>query len=206
MFVSAATGRTLRGRRLLSNSERRAKLRSVVRIEGRRLVLREWRADELDAMHRWLGNPEVARFLSWGSRTREESARHLAECVRDQGSRDRQRYFLAVELQEGPRVIGDAGFHWTRQDGDAREGEFGYFLEPDSWGRGFATEAARLVLELAFARLRATVMRASCNARNSASERVMQKCGMQREPGSETAGRRAYRILRAEWEAGSGGL
>lgn len=153
-------------------------------------------------MHRWLGNPEVTRFLNWGSHTRSDSARHLQECLDAQGEVPRRRYFLALELRATAVVAGDAGFEWSFEGGEAREGRLGYFLEPQYWGRGYATEATLLVLGFAFRELGATVMRASCDQRNSASERVMKRCGMQREPNCELPGRRAYRILRDEWCAG----
>ena len=151
-------------------------------------------------MHRWFGDPQVTKYLSWGALTREDSARHLAECIAEQDLVERRRYFLAVELRDSARLIGDAGFQWTRREGRQREGGFGYFLERAYWSRGYGTEAARLVLALAFGELGATVMRASCDAHNAASEKVMQKCGMQRERDRELSGRRAYRILSSEWQ------
>jgi RimJ/RimL family protein N-acetyltransferase len=171
----------------------------MARLEGERIVLREWRADEVGAMHRWLGNPEVTRFLSWGSQTLADSARHLSECLEAQRQDERKRYFLAIEVRQDGRVVGDAGFEWSSETGDLREGRLGYFVEPEYWGRGFATEAATLLLDFAFGKLGAIAMRASCDARNLASERVMQKCGMQRELVCEFVGRRAYRITREEW-------
>ena len=174
----------------------------MVRLEGERLTLREWRADEVDAMHRWLGDPRVTRYLSFRSKIREESASHLAECLRDQEQTDRERYFLAMELNESQRIIGDAGFQWTCRDGARREGGFGYFVEAEHWGRGYATEAAKLVLLFAFDELGASIMRASCDARNAASERVMLKCGMKRDP--DLASRRErlfYRVSREDWNA-----
>ena len=175
-----------------------------MRIEGHRILLREWQPDELAAMHRWLGDPVVTKFLSFGARTREDSARHLAECIAEQDLAERRRYFLAVELRESARLIGDAGFQWTRLEGRQREGGFGYFLERAYWSRGYGTEAARLVLALAFGELAATVMRASCDAQNAASEKVMQKCGMQRERDRELPGRRSYGILSREWQLPGG--
>jgi len=94
----------------------------------------------------------------------------------------RSRYFLAIERPAKAVVLGNAGFEWSGADGESREGRLGYFLEPRYWDCGYATEAASLVLDLAFGKLDARVMRASCDERNSASERVMQRCGMQREP------------------------
>jgi hypothetical protein len=91
----------------------------VIRLEGRRIVLRDWRPDETEAMHRWLGNALVTRYLSWGARTLHDSARHLRECIHEQKKPHRTRFFLAIQLKESGLVIGDAGFQWTST---AREG------------------------------------------------------------------------------------
>lgn len=127
---------------------------------GERVVLRDWNSGELDAMHRWLGNPEVARFLSWGSKTRADSAEHLADCVRAQSEVPRTRYFLAVELRSNGEAIGDAGFAWVFS-GTENEARLGYFIEPEDWGNGFATEAARLAANYAFGNLKLDRARAS---------------------------------------------
>jgi RimJ/RimL family protein N-acetyltransferase len=175
----------------------------MVRLVGERIVLREWRPDETDAMHRWLGNPEVTRYLDWGSHVRSDSARHLRECVEAQQQVPRTRYFLAIELRTNPQVVvGDAGFEWRSEAGAPPEGGLGYFLEPEHWGHGYATEAASLLLDFAFRSFDAALMRASCDARNRSSEGVMQKCGMRLEPDAMTRGRRAYHISREDWRAG----
>jgi RimJ/RimL family protein N-acetyltransferase len=113
----------------------------------------------------------------------------------------RSRYFLVIELRANAVLLENAGLEWSGADGESREGRLGYFLEPRFWDCGYATEAAALVLDLAFGKLDARVMRASCDERNSASERAMQRCGMQREPSGEALSRRAYRISREEWSA-----
>ena len=171
----------------------------MAELLGERLILREWRVDEVQAMYRWQGNPEVTRYLSWGAKTLADSAEHLASCIAEQGRPDREAYFLAVQRRDSGEVVGDAGFRWT-QRADS-EGRFGYFLEPATWGQGYGTEAARLVLKMAFVELGASVVRASCDERNHASERVMQKCGMRREHRRESTGMRAYRIFSDEWES-----
>ena len=173
-------------------------------VEGTRVRLREWRPDELEAMHRWLGSPEVTRFLTWGAKSLDDSARHLELCVSEQTKPERTRYYLAAELRRSGEVMGDAGFEWV--DREQREGELGYFLLPAYWRQGIGSECARLVLQLAFGRCGALAMRASCDARNVASERVMQKCGMRRDTEVEKPGRRSYRITRAEWLLDAGPL
>jgi len=166
-------------------------------LESERIHLREWRADEVDVMHSWLADPEVMRYLTWGAKTVDDSARHLDLCLAEQQQTQRGRYYLAVELRTSSHVIGDAGFEWI--DEDCQEGVFGYFLLQPYWGIGLGTECARLILQLAFAHCGARLMQASCDERNLASEGVMKKCGMQRFQEREVAGRRYYRLTRSQW-------
>ncbi|MEM7172398.1 MAG: GNAT family N-acetyltransferase [Pseudomonadota bacterium] len=158
--------------------------------EGQRLLLREWRSDEVDALHRWLGDPKVTRFLSWGSRSRSDSREHLALILAEQQAAHRTKYFFALELKATGQVIGDCGFTWSER----KVAEIGYFLEPDFWGQGYGTEAARLVIGLAFD-LGAPSVRACCDARNGASEGVMRRCGMTPIE-SDTPTRRCYALDR----------
>ncbi|MBO6758045.1 MAG: GNAT family N-acetyltransferase [Roseibium sp.] len=146
---------------------------TLIPIAGDRIRLREWRADEVDGMHRWIGNPEVMRFLSWGSANRDDTIRHLEFIVKEQSAKPRTRYFLAIELNDSSRTIGDAGFTWV-SSGSA---EIGYFLEPEYWGRGLGVEAARMIIDLAF-NLGANEVQANCFAENTHSERIMIACGM----------------------------
>jgi len=179
----------------------------VLELPGERILLRDWCDDEVDAMHRWRGDPVVTRFLSWGSASREESARHLAECLEDQRAAERERFFLAVALRESGRVIGSAGMHYRSRSHGGGEGGLGYFLEPAAWGHGYAPEASLLLVDYGFDMLGMEKISASCNTDNAASERVMQKVGMRRERcirRATSAGawrdRLWYGLLREEWQ------
>jgi RimJ/RimL family protein N-acetyltransferase len=55
----------------------------------------------------------------------------------------------------------------------------GYFFEPEFWGKGYATEAAKLITGYAF-ELGAIQVIAECDKVNSNSERVMKRCGTQK--------------------------
>jgi RimJ/RimL family protein N-acetyltransferase len=54
-------------------------------------------------------------------------------------------------------------------------------IHPDDWGQGYAPEAARAVLALAFEQLKVHRVVAYCNALNIQSYRVMEKLGMRRD-------------------------
>ena len=147
---------------------------NISHLEGERVRLREWLPNEIDGVHRWVGNPVVNRFLSFATSSREASAAHLQDIITGQQADPRTEYFLAIEHIEAGVTIGDAGFTWIEKD----VAEIGYFLEPGYWGAGYATEAAGLIIDLAKS-LGATRIVATCHKDNNASEKVMLRLGMQ---------------------------
>lgn len=168
---------------------------SNVYLESERVIVREWRLDEVEGMHRWYGDQTVRKFLSFGADSWEESEKYLRESVvPSQSHNPRIEFYLAVELRDSGRTIGDVGFEWI-EPGVA---EIGYFLEPSYWGHGYATEAAARVIQYAF-ELGAEAVIATCDSNNTSSERVMQRCGMQRQPTREP-GRQLYRVDRGQFE------
>jgi RimJ/RimL family protein N-acetyltransferase len=67
----------------------------------------------------------------------------------------------ALELREGPAP------------------ELGYWLGVPYWGRGYATEAVRALIDHAFAELGHDALQAGARVTNPASRRVLEKCGFQ---------------------------
>ena len=96
---------------------------------------------------------------------------------------DAEQFIAAVNRQNGEAIflitldgalIGVCGV-------DPREGglEIGYWLGVPYWGRGFATEAARAVIDHAFGALQHEALQAGARVSNPASRRVLEKCGFQ---------------------------
>jgi RimJ/RimL family protein N-acetyltransferase len=65
-------------------------------------------------------------------------------------------------------------------------GEIGYFLHPDWWGQGFGTEISTALLRFGFQKLHLHRLLATCDPRNTASKRVLEKIGMVYERDSIT--------------------
>lgn len=88
--------------------------------------------------------------------------------------RSRGEAVFMICAHEGavPRLIGTIGLH---PHGD--DHELGYWLSPDAWGRGYATEAGRAVVEIARHALPIRRLRAGHFADNPASGRVLRKLG-----------------------------
>jgi RimJ/RimL family protein N-acetyltransferase len=62
---------------------------------------------------------------------------------------------------------------------DGKSIEIGYWLGVPYWGKGYATEAARAVVNHAFTALRHDTLEAGARVSNPASRRVLEKCGFQ---------------------------
>jgi RimJ/RimL family protein N-acetyltransferase len=135
---------------------------------------------DLDDLLIYHGDPEVVRYIPWPVRTPEETRQALESRTR-QGTvfEPGQWLVLAMEVRETGRVIGEVLLKYDSET-DAR-GELGYAMAADMVGRGYATEAARAVLELAFERFGLHRVVARLDARNEASARLLRRLGMRQE-------------------------
>lgn len=90
----------------------------------------------------------------------------------------RRTLTLAVTLREAGTLIGTVGLALVMED---RRAEMGYWIGVPWWNRGYATEAARAVLDFGFGTLGLHRIMARHLARNPSSGRVMEKLGMTKE-------------------------
>jgi RimJ/RimL family protein N-acetyltransferase len=77
-------------------------------------------------------------------------------------------------LRASIRLIGTCGVD-LREDGP----ELGYWFGTSFWGRGYATEAARALIDYAFANLGCERLHSGARVSNPASRRVLEKCAFQ---------------------------
>jgi RimJ/RimL family protein N-acetyltransferase len=91
------------------------------------------------------------------------------------------RFFILAHEGAYPQMIGGIGLHTLGRD----IAELGYWLTPAAWGRGYATEAGRAVIEMARHALPLRRIEASHHLDNPASRGVLEKLGfreVRREP------------------------
>jgi len=103
--------------------------------------------------------------------------RRTGRCQRS--ARSQGRLALAIQIREEPRLIGIIRI--GVRSAEHRQGDLGYAVHPDHWGKGYATEALRRILEFGFEELSLERIWATADVRNVASRRVMEKAGMERE-------------------------
>ena len=120
------------------------------RLETQRLLLREFRADDVAACAEMCADPDVMRYMSptGAPLSRADAWRQLAMFAGHWTLRGFGMW--AVEERATGRFAGRVGLHYPE---GWPEREVGWALARGFWGRGFATEAARAAVACAFERL-----------------------------------------------------
>ncbi len=176
-----------------------------------RLLLRPLAETDLDVGLETLTDPVVMKYIG-KTFTTDQVAEELPTamkrcaggcigiwCVIDRSTKEK---LGTAELL--PLPIEEEDTNWDLVAGDDlpdREIEIGYLLKRSAWGEGYATEAAKRLLKFAFEETPLEEIVATIDAENTASQRVLEKCGLVYE-----GMRRAYavqcpgfRITRQRW-------
>jgi aminoglycoside 6'-N-acetyltransferase len=143
-----------------------------------RLTLRLYRPEDLEPVLGYYGDAEVARYLLDEPWTREDAERQIARRIARTGISEPGSAIALVVEHEG-EVVGDVAL-WTTGDTVSR-GEVGWVFHPAHTGQGFATEAVRAVLGLAFDYYGMHRVVAQLDARNVRSARLCERLGMVQE-------------------------
>lgn len=173
-----------------------------------RLRLRPFDDTDADDIFALQSNAYVLRYWDappWTERARAE--RFITACrqMAEEGTGAR----LAVERVSDGTFIG-----WCtldRWNPDYRSASLGCCFDAAAWGHGYATEAARMLLQWAFETLDLNRVQAETDTRNLASARVLEKLGFEREGtlredcvvNGEVSDSWVFGLLRREWQPSS---
>ncbi len=176
-----------------------------------RLLLRPYADSDFDALLAMHSRPDVALWQYWEPRDAATVRAVLASKVGEAGlAADGDWMSFATVLAASGEVIGDCSVHLV--SGEHRQGEIGYIFHPDHHGRGYATEAARALVDFAFREFGFHRVIGRLEVRNAASARVLERLGMRREAHlvenefvkGEWQSEFVYAILEHEWRAAGG--
>ncbi len=143
-------------------------------LETPRLILREFSADDANALGSVLSDSETMRFYPAPldhAGVEEWIARNLRRYATDGHG------LWAMLLKTSGELIGDCGLTVQPVDG-TDEIEIGYHVRRDHWGQGLATEAARACRDYGFAHLPVDHIISLIRPENLPSRRVAEKNGM----------------------------
>ena len=173
-------------------------------IRTDRLLLRPFRLEDVDDVFGYAVDPEWGRYLS--SPPMPYLRKHAEEFLERQTQTPRDEPPTWAIVLEG-KVVGGVGIGIKAEHAT---GELAYSLAKRHWGKGLVPEAARAVMEWGFRERELAKVWAHADARNAASQRVMQKLGMTYEGTlrrhlrirGEQVDDVYYGLLREEWEGG----
>ncbi|WP_030398441.1 GNAT family N-acetyltransferase [Kitasatospora purpeofusca] len=149
-----------------------------VHLTGSRVALREFRADDVADALLIVGDDQVTRWLSFDSRTPEQTRAMLDGAVERARLEPRDEYYLAVTpLEDEQRVVGFVRIGLA----GVKAGKLGYAVAAGHWGLGYATDAARAIIRLGFEELGLHRVSAAIGPDNAASIAVVERLGFSRE-------------------------
>jgi RimJ/RimL family protein N-acetyltransferase len=148
----------------------------VSELQTPRLLLRPWRAEDLDPYARMCADPDVMRYMP-KTMSREESSQQLSGFL----SHWEERGFglWAVEEKASGAFIGRIVLmvHDDWPEGEHKT-EVGWMLDRHYWWRGLATEGALASVGYGFEELGLERIISITLPENAASRRVMEKVGL----------------------------
>jgi RimJ/RimL family protein N-acetyltransferase len=143
-------------------------------LETERLRLRRFRREDVDSVFAIIGD-DVAMQYYPKTFTRADAELWIERNLRRY--REDGYGLFAVTLRGGEDVIGDCGIIKQNVEGELAM-EVGYHFRRDQWGHGYATEAARACLGLAFDGFGAAEVISLIRPENVPSRRVAERNGM----------------------------
>jgi ribosomal-protein-alanine N-acetyltransferase len=182
-----------------------------MKIQTERLILRPFNEQDCDAMFRIQGNPVMTRYTPdepWKSIEEAYGFINLATRLYNNDKiNDGFRYFFAVVEAQSNNVIGYCGLGGPEFDRTLTEVFYG--IEYSYWGKGYATETTKALLEYGFINLMLDKIVGFADKDNIASLRVLEKAGLKRigiisgleEKYKYFNGECLYQIDKISWEA-----
>ena len=175
-------------------------------LQTARLLLRPFAESDAEAIYALQSNARVLRYWDsppWTERSRADG--FIAACRKMEEDESGARF--AIETRDESAFVGWCSmFRWNPV---YRSLGIGYCFDEPAWGKGYATEAVRSMLQWAYGTLDLNRVEAELDTRNAASARVLEKLGFEREGlrredcivSGEVSDSWIYGLLRRDWKA-----
>ena len=147
-----------------------------MKLETERLLLREIAENDWPHIHTYTSMPEVTEHTAWGPNTEEDTRAYVQDVIRMQLAKPREGYELAIVLKR--KSFSSAAQGSTLSIRPMLRSAMCFTLPIRKW---ICDPTCRAILHFGFKELGVHRIYAKCRPENPASERVMQRIGMQRE-------------------------
>jgi RimJ/RimL family protein N-acetyltransferase len=177
-------------------------------IRTARLVLRPFTAEDRDPLYAFHSDPDAVRYVPFPPRTREQVAEVLRRKVANTELREEGDLLeLAVLRADDRTLVGDLLLALCSVEHQTLE--VGYIFAPTAGGPGYATEAVRALVDLAFSAVGGRRVIARVDDRNRRSAALLERLGFRLEAHlienewfkGELSSELDYAVLSREWPA-----
>ena len=181
----------------------------MINLQTTRLIIRDHILDDINDYYALFSNKESMYYLPKSYlETIEDAQKQLDIAIHEINRDDRERYFFCIINKESGLYMGEVGYSIITETPVGKLVGVGYFLLPEYWAKGFATEAMKEVIRFAFEENNVFRIEAGCMKENIGSEKVMIKSGMIKEAEFKSCAwhdgkikdRILYRLLKTEWD------
>lgn len=183
-------------------------LKSLPVLSAERVTLRPLAMPDAPILHSFFSDPETMRY--WSSLPHPDES-HTRALVASTGSGFESRTILqwGIARNDDSRLLGTVTL---MPELNQPRAELGYVLGREHWGKGYAGEAQRRVVEFGFGDLALHRLEADTHPGNEASARSLERLGFRREGvlrerwivDGERSDSVIWGLLAGEWAAGSG--
>lgn len=152
----------------------------TISIATSRLLLRNFRASDLEAFLAYRNDLKVAQYQGWQiPYSREKGEAFIQEVQSIHAPKQGEWMQVAVVLKKTDELVGDIGC--VLKQGDERQAVVGYVIASPHWRNGYAYEAMQAWLDHLFEDLDLHRVVADCDTENTASYQLLEKLGFRRE-------------------------
>jgi len=150
------------------------------RVETARLVMSVPELSEAaEIFERYSSDPDVTRYLGWPTHQHITDTETFIGFSASQWEREGMGAYL-IRSRGDSRLLGSTGLGLAGQPPEHHRAITGYVLAKDAWGRGYATEALRAMIEVARG-IGIVSLSALCHPDHQASVHVLEKCEFARD-------------------------
>jgi len=146
------------------------------KLETERLILRRYKESDIDAFYEIIHDDRLQKYIPFPNFTIEEELEYIRDCIKNVENNKCEKW--SIVLKENNETIGNISVNTVFNKHNYCN--VGYVIRYDYWGKGYASEALKVVsdylLDSGY-----YLVECSCNELNKQSSRVMQKAGFKKD-------------------------
>ncbi|MDF9796081.1 ribosomal-protein-alanine N-acetyltransferase [Catalinimonas alkaloidigena] len=141
-----------------------------MQLESDRLLFKKITHSEFSAYARWYMNDEVMKYITGRALTLEETKLRFAKAM-ETNEKYPELGLFSVKSKQHQRFIGIAKLVYLNE----YQAEVGYGMMPEYWGKGYASEILKTIINYAESALHVSELVAIVDPQNQASKKVLAK-------------------------------